>query len=897
MTSPAPSAALLRPDSLQALLRLCGYRPSLLRNDFPFDDHLTVPLVGFAQSPVDSRSACVAVLSTTSEPRQAVEACRLLGAPLVFVCIADTLQWWKQGTQSAELLESIPAQQVANFFKRHADELSPSAIYRAKTWGRFQSQHQLAFVDLGLMPLVEEEVGRAIGRLIERNVVDLKRRLGWHDVSSSQGHWLLKVIFWLLSGKILRDKEIPNFQDLDLHDVRTVFARVASHYGSDPIEIESEKKLEALNESARVFDEFSRLTLTTTEALAYVYENTLVSKDTRSSLGTHSTPSFLVDYIVGNLADWIEEIPVNDRSVFEPACGHAAFLVSAMRLLTELLPPEKATPSRRGPYLRRRLHGTEIDAFALELARLSLTLTDIPNPDGWDLKVEDMFVGNTLSEQARRNTILLANPPFGNFTPQRRDRYRQQGTNIGVVNQASEMLRRAIPELRSGSVFGVVVPQTFLHSAYGENVRQLLVETCELAEISLFPDKVFSFSDAESAVLLGRRRHRSKFRRASVSRLEPDPNYYCQSVRYRRVREHEMEAFRTSYQASTGRPVRQARFSEEDRWNLRLPELESVWQALSHLPPIAAVATLGQGLFFRGKDLPSGVPTSSNEPFRGAQPGYTRLGRGIQLHEHPTRSWLNLADEAIDRRVAGATIGVSQVLLNYAPVSRGPWRLKALIDRAGHPVTNRFITVRPNSCSIEVLWAILNSPVANAYAFVYLGKRDNIVGKVRNIPFPSATNLRAVEMAVAAYLDSARANTDATILRTLMLEIDAEVLKAYALPVQLERSLLDLFSGYRRVGVPFEMNRYFPRALSHPMRLADYLKFSEDWERTNRERHTLVHKELERTLSDEDKIRLDALQAYADYHLDRVAPRPFSVLDEVEGLIVSRKDSRERQTE
>ena len=30
-------------------------------------------------------------------------------------------------------------------------------------------------------------------------------------------------------------------------------------------------------------------------------------------------------------------------------------------------------------------------AVALELARLSLTLTDIPNPDGWDLRVEDMF--------------------------------------------------------------------------------------------------------------------------------------------------------------------------------------------------------------------------------------------------------------------------------------------------------------------------------------------------------------------------------------------------------------------------------------------------------------------------------------------------------------------------
>jgi hypothetical protein len=99
-----------------------------------------------------------------------------------------------------------------------------------------------------------------------------------------------------------------------------------------------------------------------------VYENTLISKETRSSLGTHATPSFLVDYIVGSLTDWVAEIPVRERTVFEPACGQAAFLVSAMRLLTEMLPADEAIPGRRGPYLRSRLHGTDIDPFALELA-------------------------------------------------------------------------------------------------------------------------------------------------------------------------------------------------------------------------------------------------------------------------------------------------------------------------------------------------------------------------------------------------------------------------------------------------------------------------------------------------------------------------------------------------
>ena len=52
---------------------------------------------------------------------------------------------------------------------------------------------------------------------------------------------------------------------------------------------------------------------------------------------------------------------------FEPACGHAGFLGAAMRLLTELLPEEKATASSRRAYLRSRIHGCEKDPFALEI--------------------------------------------------------------------------------------------------------------------------------------------------------------------------------------------------------------------------------------------------------------------------------------------------------------------------------------------------------------------------------------------------------------------------------------------------------------------------------------------------------------------------------------------------
>src|ERR1035438_6068862 len=73
-----------------------------------------------------------------------------------------------------------------------------------------------------------------------------------------------------------------NFRsDLNLNDVEEVFRRLGRHYGTEPLAIDSKKKLDGLRESARIINQFSSLALTTTESLAYVYENTLISKETR----------------------------------------------------------------------------------------------------------------------------------------------------------------------------------------------------------------------------------------------------------------------------------------------------------------------------------------------------------------------------------------------------------------------------------------------------------------------------------------------------------------------------------------------------------------------------------------------------------------------------------------
>jgi len=790
------------------------------------------------------------------------------------VCSGNTLQWWKQGSQSPEFLESIPGSDVEQFFIRQKDEFSPDVVYRAKTWGRFKTEYQLSFVDLGLMPLVEEEVGKSLEKLIERNVLVLKEVMGLEDVPPATGHWLLKAIFWLVSGKILHDKQVPLFGDLDLTSVDEVFTRLAAHYKESPLTIRNRKEREGLQNAANTISRYSSLALTTTESLAYVYENALISRETRIKLRTHSTPSFLVDYVVGNLSDWIAEIPVDERSVFEPACGHAAFLVSAMRLLTELLPSERATARRRGPYLRSRLHGSDIDPFALELARLSLTLTDIPNPDGWDLQAGDMFVGNGLVEQAKNSTILLANPPFDNFSPEEKTSYRKKKSELKFVNKSAEMLWCTLPNLRGEAVFGVVLPQSFLHNSNAKDVRQMLLTKFELREICLFPDQVFSFSDAESVILLGRRKQ-------AVNES---------FVRYSRIRERGLPSFRSNYTASSTALVSQSRFLSERKCSLRVPDLEEIWNYFGGNPKLENVASVGQGFEFHGADLPEGSNTFSEKKFPKCQAGFVHFDQELQLHKLPTLYWVNLDATVIRRAVNGTIVGTPQVLLNYAPSGRGPWRLKALLDREGHPVSSRFIVVRPTnvSYSILTLWAVLNSPIANAYVFSYLGKRDNVVGDIRRMPMPPQASFTSLEAAASRYIKVASSRANTTKLRELLLDVDCEVLRLYSLPGKLERLLLDTFTSWERVGVPFKQDCYFPVDFRTEVSFADFRKLEESWPRTNRERGLLIDKQIAGDLNDIERARLELLQEYADYHINQVAPRPVKGLDELERRLLSR---------
>ena len=816
----------------------CGYASSLLRTDFHFGSRHVVPLAAFANPPTDARSACIAVIDDRKDTAEAVSACKDLGAPIVFVRRHDDLQWWKQAVGGAEHLETIPYEKLARFFEDQREDLSPHSVYRAKTRARFEPSTQLSFVDVGLMPLVEGETGGKVAGLVERVVQKLRSAL-WPDpaaMTEDQGRWLLKSVFWLLAGKILHDKGVSGFSSLDLLNVGDLFSRVGKHYGAtSDIPLSAGKQRDAIAQAAGTIKEFAHLGHVTTESLAHVYERALITKKTRREFGTHSTPPYLVDYIVWQLAPWIEEIPEEQRHVFEPACGHAAFLVAVMRMLRELLP--NGMQARRRRYLRQRLHGCDRDLFALELARLSLTLADVPNPNGWDLQPGDMFARDLLADCAARSMILLANPPFRRFSADEKKNYAEQENEPRYQNKAAEMLGRTLPHLPPGGVFGVVVPQGLLHSRNARDLRSLLAESYEIQEICLFPDKIFAHSGAESAIILGRR---VRARRAKTA-----------IVRYGRVREQDVERFKNSYAVTAENRVPQARFSAENEWNMRVPDMEPVWDYLKGNPRLQELADIGEGLSHK-KMVPGKVVRCARW-FPGAVKGFGRLGRDLQIHSQPEELWMSIDPEAVSTARRGGTAGTPQVLLNHACAGRGPWRIRGFIDRAGRAFNTNYNVLRRKTREIplEYLWALINSPLSNAYVYAHSTKRHILPGTLKEMPVPDAPaeDIRLIAGTVRSYLRAAARSSRPNWgekgrgeAHRLLTRVDAEVLRLYDLPSRMEREILDLFAGRKRPGVPFDFDGYFPEDYQPCFPLHEYL--SQEYQRSTagklRARHRTV---------------------------------------------------------
>jgi hypothetical protein len=619
---------------------------------------------------------------------------------------------------------------------------------------------------------------------------------------------LFQAAFWLIGAKILKDKQVDKFKNLEISDIDDLIERVKRHYNaSESLDISNIIQKNAFGKVAKeVVEPVSSFAHLTIESLAYVYENTLTTKDTRKVLGTHATPSWLVNYIVWEMIDWIEAIPQKGRIILEPACGHAPFLTAGAKLLSSPL-VYNGKEEERHKYLKEHLIGIDKDDFAEEIARLALTLADIPNFNGWNIKHSDIYENDILKKAAQKATILFCNPPFEKFSPEEKQRY---GSAITTGNKAAEVLAKTLPNLPPNSVFGIILPQGFLHKRNLADLRKYILGNFELRTICNLPDNVFVKAGHPSTILLGRKSKRDI------------------KTAYLRIHKNSIDTFKNTYQADVELVSRDSFYEAKD-YSFRIPELKEVWDYCRHLPKFKKYVEIGRGIEYKsGLDIDD---IMRRTPFPGSKKGFYSYEENTLIEQLPKLVWLNVSEKVVNTYAKGM-ICQPFILLNRIRSSRTPWRLRAWIDFEGHPCGKAFLTVVSNKdISLYFIWALLNSPFANAYVYDHCMAQDNNEGILKNMPLNlEGKDLSKISSLAQEYftLDSSEyvlrdTNSLNEKKRQYMVAIDAEILRLYNLSPRLEKMLLDFFAGYQRKGVDFKFDRYYEEGFDSYIPLHMYI--------------------------------------------------------------------------
>lgn len=774
----------------ESLLEI-GYHNDLLQENYGFVDVLaqdqplrSIELAAFAQEPPSYRNACFGVVVPPHDGPEAIMDYRALGAPQILSLAPETnvIRRWKMLAYGKPvLLDSIEPAHLRNAIWSHRAEWSPEQVLRAKSIRFTNDSLQLDFFDAGLVPALEELVQEKLDRLLREVIAACKAAYKERHEQELDYKALFRLVFRLLAAKLLGDREYPgnwlssNTQQVIKEVEDFYFQHIPPEAVLDDIPVQ-----DLAWRKIRTAFSFRNLSV---EALSYVYENTLVSPETRRRYGTHATPPQIAEYIVQNLP--FEELASEERHVFEPFCGHAPFLTAALGRLRALLPPD-VSAIQRHEYFVQMLSGMELDSFACEVARNRLILADYPNPNGWRIENADVFASSKLSDYLAQ--IVLCNPPYEDFTFEERS----ANPSVHAANKAVEALQRVLRQ--PPKMLGFVLPRLFAGGPSYRDLRQAITSLYNNVTLVELPDIAFNYSEAETMLLIAHGQRTTQPQRRSV---------FVEKKDYQRF-------------LYTGEPTSQIDIPtdltlEEADTQLWHNRLQAVWDALAHLPHLGDIAEIHRGIEYNIPFKQNETVLVSDMPRAEFVKGLLRITEDFEPYVVQSFSYLNAGPGKRRHNAYELPWEKPKVIANAARLSRGPWTIAAAIDEQGLVCYQNFHGIWPlDNVPLEVIAALLNGPIANAFLSTHQASRHNKLQTMKQIPIPKLDLIDAplIVALVREYISCRaqwREQSEDTEYhekrcRGIMKQLEGELLRTYDLPLQIERDLVQYIDGYRRPG-------------------------------------------------------------------------------------------------
>ena len=802
-------------------LRQINYESSLIQENYAFRDYFAsgmqeqrIDAVAFGQAPMSYDSACIGVACVNGVRDQALlNRYRSLGAPFVLEIDKYEIREWIISSKRNQhgLIERYPIDKIREMFVSRAPHWKPEPLLRAKNIGSFHWTAQLGLF-AGLVPELEEHIQEKLEPLLHETLSVTKttyRDVTGNEPPSSQ---LFKLIFWLLTAKVFRDRQVPGFVSFGSNpDADELLEAVARQHKTPAGRILNKPARDAAAAIIWTNLDFRNLSV---EVLSQMWANMLIDKKTKQELGIQRTSRTIVRYIVEHV---MPAVPPSDeqRIIFEPCSGSAVFLVGAMNHLRHKHNLFLMNAKERHSYFVKHLAALEADPFGVEISRLALTLADFPNPNNWDVAHENVFKPGTMTPYLQRAGAVFCNPPFAAFTDEERERYQIQSAWKPV-----EVLNRVLDDLHPSGVLGFVLPRIVIDGHGYKAIRRRLAERFENLEITILPDRAFE-SDSEIALLVA---------------TEPITHDVCR-VTHRKVnddkkswRQFELK-HELSFEYVTNFDVDQA---EE---TLAVPELPEIWEYLLTYRRLGDFANVRRGIQWnkplidkKGKETGFRKDLIKTEYEKGFMLGVAPRTK-FHVFERPTLYYLSRRPEDQLNNNYQLPWEQPKVIVNKSARSRWGWRMAAFPDTQGFICYQTFIGVWPKSdeYDVYVLSAILNGPLANAFIATREGKSDITTEILDLLPLPyftesQKTQLKSLIQDYQRVINSASYNPDDPGLSYLLMKIDAIVLDAYMMPPDIENRLLRYFQdqGHKRK-TAHTFGNYLPHDCEVYFSLSDHL--------------------------------------------------------------------------